>query len=86
MGLWNAIERVVTESNDIGWLEVVCIVYWEENEQDWSSLQFVSTATVLMCKFICDFLCNIELEFLSFYSLTEFSLTFSRGNRNLLGF
>ena len=46
MGLWHAIERVVTESNDNGWLEVVCSVYWEENEQGWPSLQFVSTASV----------------------------------------
>ena len=55
MGLWNAIERVVAESHDNGQLEVACVVYWEENEQDLSSLQFLSTATVLICKFISDF-------------------------------
>ena len=51
MGLWNGIERVITESNDNGELAVICGVYWEENEQDWSIVQFISTATVLSVQF-----------------------------------
>ena len=36
---------------DDGELTVICVVNWTENEQDWKSVQFVSTATVLIiCK------------------------------------
>ena len=71
MGLWHGNERVVAEPHDNGKLAVVCVVYWEENEQDLSSLQFVSAATVLICKNILYFIyvIYVGMEFLSFYPI-----------------
>ena len=47
MGMWYANERVAAEPYDDGELTVICGVNWTENKQDWSSIQFISTATVL---------------------------------------
>ena len=56
MGMWYAGERVAAEPYDHGELAVICVVNWTENEQDWSSVQFVPTATVLI---FVGYLCNI---------------------------
>ena len=47
MGLWHATDRAVAEPHDNGKLAVVCTGNWAENEQEWSSLQFVSAAAVV---------------------------------------
>ena len=46
--------KELLQNHDNGKLAIVCVAYWEDNEQDWSNLQFVSAATVLICKYICD--------------------------------
>ena len=38
-------ERVAAETYDDGDLTGLCVVNWIENEQDWSSVQFIPTAT-----------------------------------------
>ena len=53
MNLWYAIDRAATEPHDNGELATVCTGYWAENEQEWSSLQFVSAAPVV--NFDCPF-------------------------------
>ena len=67
MGMWYDNERVAAEPYDDGELTVICGVNWTENEQDWSGVQFISTATVLSVKLI---LSNIyiyrEMEFIVF--------------------
>ena len=55
MGMWYANERGEAKLYDDGELTVICVVNWTENEQDWKSVQFISTAAVL----IVDYLCNI---------------------------
>ena len=62
MGLWHAIDRAATKPNDNGNLATVCSGNWRENKQKWTSLQFVSSASVLKT------LCNIyvEIEFIVF--------------------
>ena len=48
---WYVDERVAAEPYDNGDLTVICSTYRVENEQDWKSVQFISTATVLIiCK------------------------------------
>ena len=59
MGMWYANERVAAEPYGDGELMVICGVNWTENEQDWSSVQFISTATVLSVKNY--FLSNIDI-------------------------
>ena len=41
---------VAAKPYDDGELTVICVVNWTENEQNWKSVQLVSTATVLICK------------------------------------
>ena len=48
MGMWYADERVAAKPYDDGELMVICVVNWTEDQQDWKSVQFVSTATVLI--------------------------------------
>ena len=50
MGMWYAGERVAAEPYDDGKLTVICVVNFTGNEQDWLSVQFISAATVLICK------------------------------------
>ena len=47
MGLWYAIDRAATKPHGNGKLETVCTGNWAENEQAWTSLQFVSAAAVV---------------------------------------
>ena len=47
-GMWYAGERIAVEPYDDGELTVICVVNWTEKEQDWSSVQFISAATVLI--------------------------------------
>ena len=44
MGMWYDDERVAAKPYDDGELTVICVGNWPENEQDWKSVQFVSTA------------------------------------------
>ena len=62
MGLWHAIDRAVTKDHDNGKLAVICTGNWTENEQEWASLQFISTVAVV--KFI--YVIYVELEFIVF--------------------
>ena len=58
-------------------IKVVCSVYWEENEQGWLSLQFVSTASVDFVNLFVISLCNICRIGILFFLLS---------NRKLLDF
>ena len=50
VGMWYVGEGVAAKPYD-GELTVICVVNWTEKEQDWKSVQFVLTATVLIiCK------------------------------------
>ena len=53
MGMWYANERFAAEPYDDGELTVICAVNWTENEQDWKSVQFISTAAVLSVNYLC---------------------------------
>ena len=50
MRMWYVSERVAAEPCDNGELTIICAVNWTENEQDWKSVQFISTATVVICR------------------------------------
>ena len=50
MGLWYADEIVAAEPYGDGEITVICVVNWIGNEQDCSSVQFTSAATVLICR------------------------------------
>ena len=65
--MWYAGERIAAEPYDDGELKVTCTANWFENEQAWTSIQFIPIASMLIiCK---NYLCNIyEMEFSSFYS------------------
>ena len=65
MGMWYANERVSAESYDDGELTVICGVNWTENEQDWSSVQFISTATGLSVNIIYPYIYR-KMKFIVF--------------------
>ena len=49
--MWYANERVAVKPYGDGDLTVICMTNRVENEQDWKSVQFISTAAVLInCK------------------------------------
>ena len=50
--LWHAIARAVAKPHDNGKLTTVCTANWKEKEQEWASLQLVSTAAVV--KYLCN--------------------------------
>ena len=51
MGMWYVDERVAAKPYDDGELAVICTTNSVENQQDWKSVQFISTAAVLIiCK------------------------------------
>ena len=54
MGMWYANERVAAKPYDDGEITVNCVVNWTENDQDWKSVQSVSTAAVLIVNYLCN--------------------------------
>ena len=51
--MWYANERVAAKPYGDGDITVICATNRVENEQDWKSVQFISTAAVLInCKII----------------------------------
>ena len=45
--MWYADVRVAAKPNGDGELAVICTTNMVENEQDWKSVQFISTAAVV---------------------------------------
>ena len=49
--MWYVGERVAAKPYGNGDLNVICSIYRVENEQDWKSVQFISTTDMLIiCK------------------------------------